>query len=143
MSVIVNARITRAYVGFYGVDNQFLGLVVHCETGHGEGMMEGHYYPVHPRHSKHHREDTPLAEMIRGWLEASGAESVDDMVGKYVRLDLTEQWSATPNRVGHIVDEGFWFSTKEIMNRWGERMDAAKYAAEIASTVGEGGDHGE
>lgn len=142
MPVIVNAEVTNAFVGFHSSEGQHLTLVVHCKTGDGEGMMEGHYYMAHPRNSQHHQDDTPLGEVIRGWLEAAGVERVDQMPGRYVRLELPDQMSAIPNRVGHIVDEGLWFSTHKIMSAWGDRLTEARRnaAAYAKATTSDGED---
>lgn len=121
----MNAEVTKAFVGFHGDEDFGLGLFVHCKTPNGEGMMEGRYLPVRPRDSKHHKDDTPLGEIIRGWLDATGVKRVDQMPGRFVRLELPESMSAVPIRVGHIVSDDLWFSTAAIMEEWGVRMARA------------------
>lgn len=138
MPVIVNAVVTKAFVGFHGRENVALGLVVYCKTPNGEGMMEGHYNIVLDEHCKNRECYTPLGDVILAWLRASGAKDVGGMVGRYVRLELPDPGSAVPNRVGHIVDEGLWFSTAAIMEDWGARLIAARRNADAMTKAPEG-----
>lgn len=122
MPVIVNAEVTKAFVGFHGRENAALGLVVYCKTPHGEGMMEGHYNIVLDEYHSKRRIDTPLGDVIIAWLRATGVKRVDDMRGRFVRLELPDPMSAVPLRVGHIVSEDLWFSTATMMQDWGARI---------------------
>lgn len=118
---MMNAQITSAEVRFGGYQGQMLSLYVAVKFDDGfAGMVEGHYSPYLPPSWAHHRESCPLGHIIYCWLQATGCQSVAEMGGKAVRIELSDsdRMSSVPLRVGHIIDDDKWFSTKEICERF-------------------------
>jgi hypothetical protein len=122
MSQIINAKIHSASVGMGGYQETMVSLDIVANFGGSmSGMVEGHHSLYLPPSYTHHSILTPFAHIVYLWLEATGAKSVADMVGKTVRLEMEDVGagaSCIPIRVGHIVDDDKWFSTDEICKAW-------------------------
>jgi hypothetical protein len=128
MSVVRNAVVTHAYVGLGGYDDKILSLYVRVDVqDEGSMLVEGWDVGIPPMNARAYVSDTPLGEVILCWLNTTGAKSVDDMVGKPIRLRMACPWGGADDveAVGHFVRDD-WFSTKDICNSWKARTEAAK-----------------
>jgi hypothetical protein len=127
MSVVLNAVVTQAYVGLGGYEDQILSLYVMVEfEGGGSLLVEGWRIGIPPMDSKSYVADTPLGEVILQWLKTTGAQVVDDMVGKPLRIRMARECGEAGDieAVGHFV-RNEWFSTKAIYDEWLERRKVA------------------
>jgi hypothetical protein len=129
MSVMLNAVVQSAWVGYGGYQDRMLGLYVTVKfEGSGCLMVEGHYSLCLPESFKHFKEGTPLGLVIMRWLEATGVRKVEDMVGKPIRVESAREWCNYEDviRIGHIIESDKWFSTREICKAWEARLEASK-----------------
>lgn len=114
---IVNGKIEYAKVGMGGYQDAMVNLTVHVKLSTGfSAMVEGHCTDYLPPSFKNHSQKSLLAHIIYLWLEATGANDINGMVGKTVRLEMEKGLgSAIPFRVGHIVEDDKWFSTGDLL----------------------------
>lgn len=112
MGKLQNAKIRSACMRMN--DQDILELMVCVDfSDSGSGVVEGHHALYLPPSWKHHTQKSLLGHVIWNWLNVTDSKSIDDMVGKVVRIEVEGMYTV-PIRVGHAIKDDRWFCTSDI-----------------------------
>lgn len=113
MSKIQNAKISSASLGFedHAIFTCYLSLELGASSVIGFG---GYALDSYQNDSKQRKDVSGCGlEFIRAILETVGVEKWEDLKGKYIAVELENEWSGPVVGIRNILDENKWFRPKE------------------------------
>lgn len=99
MPEVKNAKIVSTMLGFE--DRGILTYMIYLDLAGGGSQGFGGYVLGGDYTTK----------VVKGILEAVGAESWEKLVGKYVRVESESGWNGKLTRIGNLLEDK-WFDPK-------------------------------